>query len=309
MPDSTPPTGQQWTLSHSGYVATVVESGGGIRELTHDGIPVLAGYPVGSIPGGGRGQVLAPWPNRIRDGAWSFAGRDLQLPLSEPSKHNASHGLVRWSSWRKSASTADEVHLGCRVMAQSGYPWTLDLALGYRLSEAGLQVTIEATNVSAESAPFAAGMHPYLALSAPLATTSLLLPASTRLQTDERLIPVGEEPVAGTAYDFTAAREVGDLTIDDCFGDLSRNPDGRAVVRLGDVELWVDESWSWLQVFTGDVLPAGTPDHPVAPGTGPRESVAVEPMTAPPDAFNSGRDLLVLEPGASWSGSFGVRRL
>ena len=117
------------------------------------------------------------------------------------------------------------------------------------------------------------------------------------------------EPVAGTAYDFTTEREVGDVVIDHCFGDLARGADGRAVVRLGGVELWVDESWSWLQVFTGDVLPAGTPEHPVPPGTGPRESVAVEPMTAPPDAFNSGRDLVVLEPGASWSGSFGVRRV
>ena len=192
--------------------------------------------------------------------------------------------------------------LGYRVMAQSGYPWTLDLTITYRLSEAGLQVTLGATNVSAEPAPFAAGMHPYLAISGPLSTTELLLPASTRVLTDERLIPTGAEPVAGTAYDFTAARAVADVTIDDCFGDLSRDADGRAVVRLGDVELWVDGSWSWLQVFTGDVLPPGPP------GTGPRESVAVEPMTAPPDAFNSGRDLVVLDPGASWSGTFGVRR-
>ncbi|MET0839826.1 MAG: aldose 1-epimerase family protein [Marmoricola sp.] len=309
MPDSTPPTGQQWTLEHSGYRATVVESGGGIRELTHDGVPVLAGYPLDSMPSGGRGQVLMPWPNRIRDGAWSFAGRDLQLPLSEPDKHNASHGLVRWASWREQARSDAGVTLGSRVMAQSGYPWTLDLTVSYRVSGAGLETTVAATNVSAEPAPFAAGMHPYLALSGPLASTPLLLPASTRLLTDERLLPVGEEAVAGTAYEFTAGREVGDLTIDDCFGDLAREPDGRAVVRLGDVELWVDGSWSWLQVFTGDVLPAGTAEHPVPPGTGPRESVAVEPMTAPPDAFSSGRDLLVLEPGASWSGSFGVRRL
>jgi aldose 1-epimerase len=303
MPVSTPPTGQQWTIRHSGYAATVVETGGGIRELTRDGVPVLAGYPVDSMPGGGRGQVLVPWPNRIRDGAWSFDGRDLQLPLSEPAKHNASHGLVRWTSWRQVASAEDEVTLGYRLMAQSGYPWTLDVTLTYRLSAAGLQVTLGATNLSAGPAPLAAGMHPYLALSAPLATTSLLLPASTRLLTDDRQLPVGAEPVAGTAHDFTTEREVGDLTIDDCFGDLTRGADGYAVVRLGEVELWVDESWSWLQVFTGDVLPTG------APGTGPRESMAVEPMTAPPDAFRSGRDLVVLEPGASWSGSFGVRRL
>jgi len=301
---SLPPTGRQWRISHSGYSATLVESGGGIRELTLDGAPVLSGYALDEVPAGGRGQVLMPWPNRVRDGAWTFDGQRLQLPLSEPALRNASHGLVRWASWHEvSVGEADAV-LGYRLMAQSGYPWTLDLTMAYSLTGEGLTVTARATNLSASPAPFAAGSHPYLAVAGDLGSTPLTVPAGRRLRLDDRKLPVGSDPVGGTAYDLREGVLVGDLVVDDCFGDLSRGDDGLARARLGDVELWVDASWRWLQVYTGDTLPSGR-----SPGTGPRESVAIEPMSAPPDAFSSGEDLVVLEPGASWSGRFGVRRV
>lgn len=309
MSPSRAPTGRQWRLEGGPYAAVVVESGGGLRELTHGDTPVLAGYPEDQMPAGGRGQVLAPWPNRVRSGAWTHHGRKLQLPVTEVGRHNANHGLVRWVAWHELGSGPSWVRLGCRLMAQSGFPWPLDLTVHYALSEQGLEVTVGAANPGPEPVPFAAGMHPYLALSGPLADTVLQVPARTRLLVDDQAIPIGEEPVAGSAYDFAEGRAVGDATVDDCFGDLVRGEDGTAVCRVGAapgsgpvVELWVDRAWRWLQVYTGDDLSPGTP------GTGPRESVAVEPMSAPPDALNSGRDLAVLEPGGEWSGTWGVRR-
>ena len=294
------PTGEQFTIAAAGYEATLVE-GGGIRTLTHDGTDVLAGYPPEERPAGGRGQVLMPWPNRIRDGAYSFGGARRQLAVSEVKTGTAIHGLVRWCSWQPVALAPDRVHLGYRLMAQTGYPWTLDLAVDYDRGARRARGHPAATNLADSSAPFAAGMHPYLAIAADrVDEVELSLPAGTRQLVDERLLPAGSAPVSWD-HDFRSGRLIGALELDDAFTDLVRGEDGLARVLAstdrGGVALWLDEAFPWVQVFTGDTLERGA-----------RESLAVEPMTAPADAFNSGTDLVVLEPGRTWSGSFGVRR-
>lgn len=295
------PTGEQYTISAGGYEATLVEGGGGLRTLTHEGVDVLAGYPLEEHPTGGRGQVLMPWVNRVRDGAYRFDGHDLQLAVSEVETGTAIHGLVRWCSWRPVEVTGDRVRLGYRLMAQAGYPWSLDLAVDYAVGDDGLTVTMTAANLADSAAPFAAGMHPYLAVAgARVDEVVLTVPARTRQLVDDRLLPTGTAPVSGD-HDFRAGSRIGGLRLDDAFTDLDRGEDGRAVVRVatddGAGELWADESFGWIQVFTGDTLPRGA-----------RQSLAVEPMTSPADAFNSGADLVVLEPGRTWSGSFGFRR-
>jgi aldose 1-epimerase len=293
------PTGEQYTIAAGGYEASVVE-GGGIRSLTHDGVDVLAGYPQDERPSGGRGQVLMPWPNRIRDGAYAFDGAELQLAVTEQKTGTAIHGLVRWCSWRPLEATSDRVRLGYRLMAQTGYPWTLDLAVEYAVGPGGLEVTMLATNRAARPAPVAAAMHPYLAVGGRVDEVTLTLPAGTRQLVDERLLPAGTTPVSGD-HDFRDGRAIGPLRLDDAYTDLVRGADGLAAVRAttdgGGVELWLDEAFGWVQVFTGDTLTRGA-----------RESLAVEPMTSPADAFNSGMDLVVLEPGGTWSGRYGVRR-
>lgn len=281
------------SIEGGGYAATALTAGGGLGSLTFQRQALVAG-PSGDVVSGGRGQVLVPWPNRVRDGAYSFRDRPQQLALSEPDRRNASHGLVRWCTWRVVSSSASTVELGYRLCAQKGYPWSLDVTTTYAVSAAGLAVTLSATNLSHSPAPFAAGMHPYLTVGAPLDACTLTLPAATRLTLDDRLLPAGTAPLPPVAG-------LAGVALDDPVTDLARGDDGRAVVRLEGadraVELWVDEAWPWLQLFTGDGLPDGEA----------RQALAVEPMSAPPDAFNSGTDLVVLEPGATWSGSFGIR--
>lgn len=293
------PTGEQVTITSGGYEAVVVE-GGGIRTLTRDGEDVLAGYALEERPAGGRGQVLMPWVNRVRDGAWSQDGQELQLAISEVKTRTAIHGLVRWSAWEPVELAADRVRLGHRLLAQPGYPWTLDMAVEYAVSADGLMVTMAATNLADSAAPFAAGMHPYLAVADTVDEVVLTVPAETRQLVDERMLPVGTAPVSWD-HDFRPGRPIGSLQLDDAFTDLLRGDDGRAVVRAetegSAVELWVDESFRWLQVFTGDTLKRGA-----------RESLAVEPMTSPADAFNSRVDLVMIDPGRTWSGSYGIRR-
>jgi aldose 1-epimerase len=304
-----PPTGDQFEIEGGGYRAVVTESGAALRHLEHAGRPLVDGFEEDALPTGGRGQLLMPWPNRIRDGAYSFGGREHQLALSEPARHNASHGLVRWAAWSLEEHTPHSVSLGYRLMAQTGYPWTVDLHLLYGLSADGLTVTQTATNMSATEAPYAQGAHPYLRVgSGPVDGLELLLPAATRLLTDDRLLPAGREPVEGSAYDFRVPRAIGATELDHAFTDLGRDADGVATVELRDpasgrgVALWADRAHGWLQVYSGDDVPATA-----------RRSLAVEPMTAPADAFRSGEDLTRLAaaglPGDELSASWGIRAL
>ncbi len=301
------PSGDQFSISAGGYTAVVTESGAALRVLEHAGRPLLDGFGDDEMSYGGRGQLLAPWPNRVRDGRYSFGGRDLQLPLTEPSRHHASHGLVRWAAWTLEEHSPGSVSLQYRLMAQTGYPWTLDLHVLYDLSADGLTVTQTATNLSDTAAPYASGAHPYLAAGpGPVDGWELTLPAATRSLTDDLLIPVGREDVEGTPYDFRVPRPMADVQINHGFTDLVRDADGVATVGLRDpgtgrgVALWVDRHHPWLQLYTADDVPARA-----------RRSVAVEPMTANADALRTGEDLLTLAPageaGDEVSVSWGVR--
>jgi aldose 1-epimerase len=297
----TAPSGEQHEINGHGYRAVVTESGGTLRALEYAGRPLLDGFAEDEMPFGGRGQQLVPWPNRLEDGRYSFDGRDLQLPLSEPARHNASHGLLRWVPWRVVDRQVDRVSLETRLVAQTGYPWVLDCGVHYALDAGGLTVTQRATNRSAAPAPYACGRHPYLvAGAAPVDGWEVTLPAATRVLADpDRKLPTGTEAVAGTAYDFRAGRQLGDLALDDAFTDLDRDPDGRVVVRVrGEwtVELWADEAHDWLQVYSADDA-----------GATARRSLAVEPMTAPANAFRSGQGLRRLEPGRTVESRWGLR--
>ena len=92
-----PPSGEQYELVFGDQHAVVVEVGAGLRTYGD----VLDGYAVDEMCTSGRGQVLAPWPNRIADGVYEFDGKSYQLALTDPSEHGAIHGLARWASWRR----------------------------------------------------------------------------------------------------------------------------------------------------------------------------------------------------------------
>jgi aldose 1-epimerase len=194
-------------------------------------------------------------------------------------------------------------------MAQTGYPWTLDLRVSYDLSAEGLTVTQSATNLGDRRAPYASGAHPYLSVGpGPVDGWELTVPASMRLISDDRQLPVGAEDVSGTPYDFRVPRTVGATVLDHAFGELARDGEGVATAVVRDpatgrgVALWVDRAHRWLMVFSAD-----------EGWEVPRQALAVEPMTAPPDAFRSGDDLLVLSPagesGDAVSVSWGIRAL
>ena len=91
-----PPSGQQFVLTFGDQRAIVTEVGAGLRTYTVADRDVIDGYAEDEMSSVGRGQLLLPWPNRIEDGQYEFAGRVHQTPLTEPARHNALHGLTRW---------------------------------------------------------------------------------------------------------------------------------------------------------------------------------------------------------------------
>jgi aldose 1-epimerase len=311
METAASPSGEQWTIRYGEHEAVVVEVGGGLRSYTHAGRDVVHGYAVDEQCSGGRGQLLMPWPNRVCDGRYAFdGGKTLQLALSEPPRHHAIHGLVRWSLWSVLDRSDESMTVACRLRPQQGWSWSLDLVVAYVLSDDGLTITPQARNVGMTTAPFGFGAHPYLTAGEVHADElTLTVPAATSIDVDERLIPCGTSPVEGTELDYRGGRPIGGAVLDNGFTDLAAESDGRWRISIerpaggGDdtgarTTLWADAAaFPWAQVFTGDTL--AEPQRRTS-------GVAVEPMTCPADALNSGTGLLSLKPGAECSASWGI---
>lgn len=300
-----PPSGRQYAIRHDAQTAVVVEGGGGLRTYRLDGVDVLDGYGPTELCTGGRGQVLLPWPNRIRGGRYTWDGREHQLPVDETDLGNAIHGLTRWRSWQLRESGQARVELGVRLLPRPGYPFSLDVTAAYALDRAGVTVTTTVDNVGAAAAPYGYGAHPYLTVGTPYVDAAVLrVPAVTYLPTDEAHVPTGRAAVAGTAYDFRAGRRIGDAVLDVAFTDLERDAGGHAEVTVSapdsgrSVTLWMDGHHRYVQVFTGDTLVADDRR---------RRGIAVEPMTCPANAFATGTDVLRLEPGDTITSRWGIR--
>jgi aldose 1-epimerase len=297
---TTYPTGDQYEITFQEQRAVITEVGATLRVYSVNGKDVIAGFAEDEVVQGGRGMQLLPWPNRIRDGRYTFNGVDQQLALSEPTRHNAIHGLVRHIAWDLMDSTGDSVTQRVRVYPEPGWPGILEVTITHTLSSEGLEVAVTATNIGSTPVPFGYAAHPYFTVGENVVDDIVLeLPAATYLDVDDRLLPIALVPVEGREQDFRSAHRLGSVNLDTAYTDLTREADGRARVRLqlGDryAEMWCDASYGWLQVFTGEHL---------------RDiNLAIEPMTCGPNAFNPGPTqdgVIVLEPAASFSGRWGV---
>jgi aldose 1-epimerase len=301
------PTGRQFSISRetpAGVAqATITEVAAALRSYSVGGVDLTEPYAEDSTPPFGDGIVLMPWPNRIEDGVWTLDGETMHLDITEPARNNALHGLLRVSPYTLVERTDDAVTLAATVFPQHGYPFLVDTTVRYELTDDGLTVTHSATNFSTANAPVAVGTHPFFTISdVPSEDLVLTVSAATRFEVDDRLNPIREIPVDGTEYDLRGGRRLADLSLDDAFGEvaiidgISRHwleaPDGRRV------ELWQDDNCGFVQVFTTREFPKKG---------GPGLAVAIEPMTAPPNAFNTGQGLKWLAPDESWSVRWGVR--
>jgi aldose 1-epimerase len=302
------PTGQPIVLERGGVRAELGTVAAVLRSLTVDGADLTLPIPADRAPGMCNGVILSPWPNRVRDARWTLDGVEQQLDITEPALGGALHGLLQFAEYEVTEQAADAATLAATIYPQHGWPFLVETWVRYELATDGLTVTHGARNLSAARAPYATGSHPYLRVGdAAIAELEVTVPASSYFEVDERLNPVAERPVEGTAYDLRTPRRVGELTLDTAFGAVEhtnvvngrgevawlRAPDGSRTI------LWQSTDWGYLQVFT---------THQMDSADGQIDAIAIEPMTAPPDALNSGQGLIWLEPDTTWEGSWGLRR-
>jgi aldose 1-epimerase len=294
------PTGIQIHLSRGDVTAQVAQVGASLRHLTVGGVDIVPPYPEDIATPGASGIVLAPWPNRVRDGIWQDGETTRALAITEPKFHNASHGLLRFTAYEIAARSEEAVTLAAAIVPQTGYPYLIDTTVRYELTDAGIDVTHTLTNRSAAPAPVALGTHPYLTIGGTDPRTLMLrIPAETYFETDERMLPVGESPVA-SGTDLREGQRLGDVQLDTGFANLHRDADGfaRTTLTAPDgraVTLQQGPGFGYVQAYTS----TGYPDHSLV--------VAVEPMTAPADAFNTGRGLRRLGQDESWTLEWGIR--
>ena len=288
------------------YRAGISLVGATVEHLTVDGRDLLVRNPESGPMRFYRGAVVAPWPNRIGDGRYTWDGQEIQAALTEPDRGNALHGLVSFQAFVPVSVSGDEVVLRTELFPSPGYPFHLLLTVRHAVEpEAGLVSTVTALNLGGQDAPYGVCPHPYLVAGPePLDTWSLTMGAGTVMTvTEDRLLPTGTAPVGpGDPFDFRSPRPIADLFIDHAFTDLVREDDGTFRVRLDapggtGVEMSAGTECSWLQVHTGD---RPEPEEN-------RLGLAVEPMTCPPDAFRSGTDVVRLAPGQQHEASWSIR--
>jgi aldose 1-epimerase len=299
------PTGEQFAIAHGDQRAVVTEVGATLRTYVKGGLSVIEGFAGEEVPTHARGQVLYPWPNRMGEGEWTFSGRVGRPTIDDVAHATAIHGLVRWRPFRVEAVNQNRCVLSLLLHPTPEYPFLSEISVAYHLGSLGLTVTTTVTNRDGVPLPFGVGFHPYLAVTTPTIEGSLLeIPAKSYIAVDERQLPTGEIlPLVGHQMDFSKRKSLSGHELDVTYTDLVRDDAGLAVATLedangGEIDLSVDRNFPYFQVYTGDNLEKGRR----------RTSVAIEPMTCPPDALRSGKDVVVLEPGQHWAGSWRLRR-
>lgn len=293
-------TGRQYELRRGDALAVVTELAAGLRLYARAATQLTETYADAEIAPGAAGITLAPWANRVEDGVWTLNGKKQQLDITEVGRNNASHGLLRNSPYELVDESEFSVTLEAAIFPQHGYPFLLRHRVRYALGEdLGLAVRQTLVNDSQEPAPFVLGAHPYLRLGeVPSEDLTLTVSGRTRLVTDGRLIPRSTGPADG-GFDLRAGRRVGGMDLDCAYTDLDFDGGtARSTLRADDgrsVSLWQDTSCGYVHVFVTDKFP------------GRATAVALEPMTGPANAFNSGDGLRWLPAGESFSMEWGIK--
>ena len=305
---------------HAGsYVAAVSTDGGALARLTYNEWPLAESFTIVGEPPLSCGAVLAPWPNRVEDGKFTWAGEAYQLAITEPDRNNAIHGFALRREWSvdPTQTTNSSVTLTCTIGNEPGYPWLIDLVASYAVSDpGGLTATFTAlyrgvrtsvfdTGPVVDHAPFAFGLHPYLsACGEPLDTSTLTVPVAGILPlTSDRLLPASQvRGIDSGDFDVSAGQRVGTRVLDNCYQRTM--PTAILHGSRGGVAMHVSDNFHWWQIYTASQFPY--PDGTALPPSDgdaitPHRAIAIEPMTTPPNGFATGTDVIALTPNVPFT--------
>lgn len=280
-----------YSITSGEYRAKISDTGAALAELVFAGAHLIEKRTHKRYFSG---EILAPWPNRIANGIYSYSGHDYRLDINEPTRNNALHGLVFDKQWHVISKRSDEINFGIKIDEKEKYPGVLELEMQYKLSVQGLLCTLKATNIGETTLPYGASTHPYISVFGLDSVDDFILQMGSGkvLLTDQlRLLPTELVDVSQCNFDFRAARAVGKQFIDHAFLQDPNLPREVLVTsRAGNgVAISFNDSAKWIQIHTADRNG----------GEDSRKVLAVEPMTCPPDSFNSGVDLIELQPSQS----------
>ncbi len=300
-PQVTDFNGQVVNLVAHGFSAQLAAVGATLVSLEYQGQPLVRAFDPQLPRPAFSGAILAPWPNRVTDGSYRWDGTEYQLPITEPERGHALHGLVADTNFSLTDHSEQSAQLRTIITPSEGYPFHIELVISYQLEAEGLRTTATATNLGDAAAPFGWGSHAYLVAPGERVNQwTLSLPAQqVQLTQGQRLLPTEVVNVADTELDFRAPKTLGTTFIDHAYTSLEF--DGQKQTRailtdahgVGSQIIW-DETCPWVQVHTADR------DDPQVDRTG----LAIEPMTCPPGAFNSGEDVVRLQPAATHQASW-----
>ncbi len=270
-------------LSEGDDFAIVDRKGAWIKRLSLDHKDILKESTDGKTTHGGACQLI-PFAGRVRNASYSLDGAGYTLPRNDG--ENSIHGFVRNMHF-DSGIREDGKSAAFHVLAtEAGYPSELDVTITMGVERHRFAAAYVVRNAGDRRAPLVIGSHPYF-----LFIGKWRLSHSERL---ERLVLTGGYFPDGTVEqaDFNASTDTGLMRFDDCFrggGTLTLSDDEKdIVIRRNNMQYFL--------IYNG-IYSEG-------------RSVAIEPMTGAPDAFNNGMGLCLLDPGAVFRCSFeiGIRR-
>lgn len=282
--------------------------GASLRALSKAGEgDLIWGYTGRESKLAGQGDVLIPFPSRIRDGRYRFDAKEYQLECNDKEGHSAIHGFLRSREWVVAEQEGAHVRFetGIGPDDHPGYPFALRVTMTYQLADEGLRCRFSACNEGERDVPFGAGFHPYFVVGAERVDgCETRIPADQIVELGKGFVPTGRIlSVQEAQVDFREPRLVGETRLNHCFAGLRRDPDGLARAILRDprtgraVTVWMDQAFQYLVAYTGDAIEA-----PWA-----RRSLALEPMTCATDAFNRPElGMIRIRPGRTVEGSFGI---
>jgi len=247
------------------------------------------------------GARLSPFPNRIKDGCWTIQGKAYQLDKNFPWENgHAIHGLLFDLSWVKTDFVCNgdvaELRLECDYDgSHPGFPFAYKASTRYSLTAQGFTVESDVMNLGTQTLPFGEGWHPYFRTGAKVDNAVLQFGSPVvKLEVDERSIPTG---ASALDEDFQDPTRIGERGFNTCW--KFTGSDGTAEIFLSDAATGIAyRYWQERRSSQYDYIQLYIPPH--------RESLAIEPMTCPPDVLNNHLGLITLAPGESHTMCFGV---
>lgn len=232
--------------------------------------------------------LLSPWVNRVRNGNYSFEGRNYQLPVNEPNLGNAIHGLLARMPFDISLEASKATLTYHYDAEEKAYPFPFEMQLSYSFSvDNSFQLQFQAKNTGSGNMPFACGWHPYFNLTqGNLADWIIRFDSISKFHSDSQMIPLREE-----SFDASAGVDLGKEVLDNVF---RLEPKTKHITNLYNKQkkesLYLEQSsidFPFLVVFA--------PEN--------SNCVAIEPMSANTDAFNTGDGLRILAPNEIFQSS------